>query len=72
VMLISAGAAGMILPVLMGFLIQGIGFHWVMAIPALVCLAIVVPFSLALERQHRALQAHADTQAPEEKRPAYK
>lgn len=72
VMLISAGAAGMILPVLMGFLIQGIGFHWVMAIPALVCLAIVVPFSLALGKQHRALQLPVDAQAPEEESPAYK
>ena len=66
VMLISAGAAGMILPVLMGFLISDIGFSWVMAIPALVCLAIVVPFSLALGKQHRALLLPADTQAPEE------
>jgi fucose permease len=65
VMLISAGTAGMILPVLMGFLISDIGFSWVMAIPALVCLTIVVPFSLALRRQRHALQLPADTQAPE-------
>ncbi len=68
VMLISAGVAGMILPVLMGFLIQGIGFHWVMAIPALVCLAIVVPFSLALGKRYRVLQLPVDMQAMEEAR----
>jgi fucose permease len=71
VMLISAGAAGMILPVLMGFLIADIGFSWVMAIPALVCLAIVVPFSLALRRQQYAPQLPADMQAPQEESRVY-
>jgi len=66
VMLISAGVAGMILPVLMGFLIADIGFSWVMAIPALVCLTIVVPFSLTLRRQRHALQLPADTKVTEE------
>ena len=65
VMLISAGAAGMIMPVLMGFLIADIGFSWVMAIPALVCLTIAVPFSLALRRQRHALQLPGDMQATE-------
>jgi fucose permease len=68
VMLISAGVAAMILPVLMGFLIQGIGFHWVMAIPALVCLAIVVPFSLMLGKRYRVLQLTVDMQAMGEAR----
>jgi len=72
VMLISAGVAGMILPVLMGFLIADIGFSWVMAIPALVCLAIVVPFSLALRRQRLALQLPADTQVTEEESSVYR
>src|SRR6266700_2209642 len=72
VMLISAGVAGMILPVLMGFLIADIGLSWVMAIPALVCLAIVVPFSLALRRQRLALQLPADTQVTEEESSVYR
>ncbi len=68
VMLISAGVAAMILPVLMGFLIQGIGFHWVMAIPALVCMAIVIPLSLTLGKRYHVLQLLVDMQAVEEVR----
>jgi len=55
VMLISAGLAGMILPLLMGFLILPIGINWVMAIPALVCLSIAIPLSIALRQQRYIL-----------------
>jgi fucose permease len=55
VMLISAGLAAMILPVLMGFLILPIGINWVMTIPALVCLSIAIPLTIALRRQRRTL-----------------
>ncbi len=55
VMLISAGLAAMILPVLMGFLILPIGINWVMTIPALVCLSIAIPLTIALRQQRRTL-----------------
>ncbi len=56
VMLISAGGTAMILPLLMGILIPHIGIHWVMAIPALVCLSVIIPLSLALRQQRQSLQ----------------
>jgi hypothetical protein len=40
VLLESAGGTAMILPLLMGILIPRIAIHWVMAIPALVCLSV--------------------------------
>jgi fucose permease len=56
-LLISAGAAAMILPALMGLLIQPIGVGWVMALPALVCLSICVPFVIASQGRKRISQA---------------
>jgi len=56
VVLVSAGISGMVVPVLMGFLIPSIGVNWVMAIPALACLLMCIPFSLALWRQRHTLQ----------------
>jgi fucose permease len=55
VMLISAGGTAMILPLLMGILIPHIGIHWVMAIPALVCLSVIIPLSFALRQQRQSL-----------------
>jgi hypothetical protein len=46
----------MILPLLMGMLIPRIGIHWVMAIPALVCLSVIIPLSLALRQRRHVLQ----------------
>ena len=60
VLLISAGISGMIVPVLMGFLIPSIGVNWVMAIPALACLLICIPFSLAHWRQRHTLHLQGD------------
>lgn len=66
VLLISAGISGMVVPVLMGFLIPSIGVSWVMAIPALACLLISVPFSLALWQQRTLhLQTDVHTIKPE-------
>ena len=56
VLLVSAGGTAMTLPLLMGTLIPRIGIHWVMAIPALVCLSVIIPLSLALRQQRRSLQ----------------
>ena len=55
VMLISTGAAAMILPPLMGVLIPLIGVNLVMAIPAAACLLIAIPLSLAIRRQKHTL-----------------
>ena len=60
VLLVSAGGTAMILPLLMGILIPRIGIHWVMAIPALVCLSVIIPLSLALRQQRRSLQLPDD------------
>lgn len=57
VMLVSTGLSAMILPALMGFLIPLFGFNWVMAIPAISCLLIIVPFSLSVRLQHRTLRS---------------
>lgn len=56
VLLVSAGATAMILPLLMGMLIPRIGIHWVMVLPALACLSVIIPLSLALRQQRQALQ----------------
>ncbi len=60
VMLVSTGAAAMVLPALMGVLIPLIGINWVMAIPALVCLLIIVPFGLAIRQQRHTLHLQND------------
>jgi fucose permease len=74
VLLISAGAAGMVLPVLMGILIPHIGINWVMAMPALACLSVIVPLSLALRRQRHMLQSQSNmhTMDPEVPMPGIK
>ena len=56
VMLFSCGISGMIVPVLMGLFVPIIGFNWVMTVPALGCLLIILPFTLANVKQRRALQ----------------
>ena len=60
VLLVSAGGTAMILPLLMGILIPRIGIHWVMTIPALVCLLVIIPLSLALRQQRQLLQMPDD------------
>jgi fucose permease len=60
VMLVSTGLAAMILPALMGFLIPVYGFNWVMAIPAISCLLIIVPFSLTVRLQRHILHSQDD------------
>jgi len=50
-MLFSAGASGFFLPVLVGILITHIGVGWGMAVPALCCLLIIVPFALSMGRR---------------------
>jgi fucose permease len=60
VMLVSTGAAAMVLPALMGVLIPYIGINWVLAIPALCCLLIIVPFALAIWQQRHTLHLQSD------------
>ena len=58
VMLFSAGASGVIFPVLIGVSITHLGLGWGMAIPALAGLLIALPFYLAtkLSEKHSVLQ----------------
>ncbi|HEU5227197.1 MAG TPA: MFS transporter [Ktedonobacteraceae bacterium] len=58
VMLLSAGAAGIIFPVLIGTFITHVGVAWGMAIPALAALLITLPFFLA--REQSILQFNSD------------
>ena len=60
VMLVSTGTAAMILPALMGILIPHIGINWVLALPALCCLLIIVPFYLAVRQQRHTLHMQND------------
>ena len=60
VMLVSTGAAAMVLPALMGILIPIIGINWVLVLPALCCLLIIVPLILANRRQRHALHLQND------------
>ena len=60
VLLISAGVTAIILPLMMGLLIPTIGIHWVLALPALICLAVSIPLSFALRQQRYTLQSLAD------------
>jgi len=55
VMLVSTGAAAMVLPALMGVLIPHIGINWVLALPAFCCLLIIVPLMLANRRRRHSL-----------------
>jgi fucose permease len=68
VMLVSTGAAAMVLPALMGVLIPLIGINWVLAIPALCCLLIIVPFALAIWQQ-RPLHLQNEEHTMEEETP---
>ena len=60
VMLVSTGAAGMILPALMGLLIPSIGVNWVLVIPAAACLLIAIPLILAIRQQGYTLHLQTD------------
>jgi fucose permease len=60
VMLVSTGAAAMVLPALMGILIPHIGINWVLALPALCCLLIIVPLILVIRRQRHTLLLQND------------
>jgi fucose permease len=60
ILLVSASVTAMILPLTMGLLIPTIGIHWVMAFPALACLAVSIPLSFALRQQRYTLQSRAD------------
>jgi len=60
VMLVSTGAAAMVLPALMGILIPLFGINWVLALPALCCLLIIVPFTLAVRQQRYTLHLEKD------------
>ena len=60
VMLVSTGAAAMVLPALMGILIPHIGINWVLALPALCCLLIIVPLILVDRRQRHTLLLQND------------
>jgi fucose permease len=51
VLLVTCGVSGMLFPVLMGLLISGPGVTWGMMIPALGCLLIALPYTLATRRQ---------------------
>jgi fucose permease len=51
VMFFSAGASGIAIPVMVGILIAHEGISWGMAVPALICLLILVPFVLAMSKR---------------------
>jgi fucose permease len=55
VMLVSTGAAAMILPALMGILLPVIGINWVLVFPAFCCLLIIVPLILANRQRRHSL-----------------
>jgi fucose permease len=51
VLLFGAGTSGIVIPLFVGILITHVGISWGMAVPALACLLIFVPFALALSRR---------------------
>ncbi len=59
VMMIGTGASSMLVPALMGALIPVLGINWVIAIPALCCLLMLVPMTLANRAQRTTLQSPA-------------
>jgi FHS family glucose/mannose:H+ symporter-like MFS transporter len=69
VMLVSTGAAAMVLPALMGALIPYIGINWVLALPAFCCLLIIVPFALAIWQQRHTLHLQNDGHTMKEETP---
>lgn len=56
VMMIGTGASSMLIPATMGALIPVLGINWVIAIPALCCLAVIPPMALAHRAQQTTLQ----------------
>ena len=66
VLLISAGGTAMVVPAVMGLLIPHIGINWVMAIPALVCLSVIVPLGVALRLQRHTLQSRSEMHTMEQ------
>jgi hypothetical protein len=46
--------------------IPHIGINWVMAIPALVCLSVIVPLSVALRLQRHTLQSRSEAHTMEQ------
>jgi len=56
----------MIFPALMGMLIPSLGISWVIAIPALACLGIVLPFWLVSGKQRHTLQLQQQEHTIEE------
>ena len=69
VMLVSTGAAAMVLPALMGVLIPYIGINWILVLPALCCLLIIVPFALAIWQQRHTLHLQNDRHTMKEEMP---
>lgn len=59
IMMVSNGLTTMIVPMAMGMLIPTLGINWVIAIPALLCLAVFVPLVLANHAQLTTLQSSA-------------
>ncbi len=57
VLFFSAGASGIVIPVLVGVLIARVGIGWGMAVPALICLLITLPFTLTLSKRSQTPQA---------------
>jgi fucose permease len=68
-MLVSTGAAAMVLPALMGVLIPLIGINWVLAIPALCCLLIIVPFAIAIWQQRHTLHSQNEGRTMKDEMP---
>ena len=54
--MIGTGASAMLIPATMGALIPVLGINWVIAIPALCCLAVILPMTLANRAQRTTLQ----------------
>ncbi len=50
-MMIGGGASAMIVPAAMGLLIPALGINWVLAIPALCCVLVFLPMTLANRAQ---------------------
>jgi len=51
VLFFSAGASGIVIPVMVGVLIARAGIGWGMAVPAFICLLITIPFTLAMSKR---------------------
>jgi fucose permease len=60
IMIISTDATSMIVPAAMGLLIPALGINWVMAIPALCCVLVLLPMTLANRAQPQGQTDHHD------------